>query len=205
MHVFSLRRSTLQPRLFQQACRLASTTSTRRIIARQRRIAAQQPTPLPRSRSAPQDEEEEAIRWFEQDVDTGATRRVAGNPEELEAAELRQKIAALEKELAEYQNEESDEDMLAALEPEDRAKVEKALRERKQHEADVTDGLNVSLDMPPLTVPLLKKFNTSLREAALNPNLVSKRKDLWRWYGRARYSIPALSSMIPKKAWQLLW
>ncbi|KAH0024474.1 hypothetical protein KCU78_g5067, partial [Aureobasidium melanogenum] len=205
MHIFSLRRSTLQPRLFQQACRLASTTSTRRIVARQRRIAAQQPTPLPRSRSAPQDEEEEAIRWFEQDVDTGATRRISGNPEELEAAELRQKIAALEKELAEYQNEESDEDMLAALEPEDRAKVEKALRERKQHEADVTDGLNVSLDMPPLTVPLLKKFNTSLREAALNPSLVSKRKDLWRWYGRARYSIPALSSMIPKKAWQLLW
>ncbi|KAH0351934.1 hypothetical protein KCU81_g2058, partial [Aureobasidium melanogenum] len=205
MHVFSLRRSTLQPRLFQQACRLASTTSTRRIIARNRRLAAQQPTPVPRSRKPPQDEEEEAIRWFEQDVDTGATRRIAGNPEELEAAELRQKIAALEKELAEYQNEESDEDMLAALEPEDRAKVEKALKERKQLEADRVDGLNVSLDMPPLTVPLLKKFNTALREAALHPNSVARRKDLWRWYGRAKYSIPALSSMIPKKAWQLLW
>ncbi|KAK6001599.1 hypothetical protein QM012_002930 [Aureobasidium pullulans] len=205
MHVFSLRRSTLQPRLFQQACRLASTTSTRRINPRNRRLAAQSSANLPRPRGPPQDEEEEAIRWFEQDVDTGATRRIAGNPEELEAAELRQKIAALEKELAEYQNEESDEDMLAALDPEDRAKVEKALKDRKQHEADVTDGLNVSLDMPPLTVPLLKKFNTSLRDAALQPNSVVRRKDLWRWYGRARYSIPALSSMIPKKAWQLLW
>ena len=205
MHVFSLRRSTLQPRLFQQACRLASTTTTRRVIARNKRLAAQQSINPARPRGPPQDEEEEAIRWFEQDAETGATRRVAGNPEELEAAELRQKIAALEKELAEYQNEESDEDMLAALEPEDRAKVEKALKERKQYEADRTDGLNVSLDMPPLTVPLLKKFNTSLREAALHPNLVIRRKDLWRWYGRARYSIPALSSMIPKKAWQLLW
>lgn len=205
MHVFSLRRSTLQPRLFQQACRLASTTGTRRIIARNKRLAAQQPSQPPRRKGPPQDEEEEAVRWFEQDVDTGATRRIAGNPEELEAAELRQKIAALEKELAEYQNEESDEDMLAALEPEDRAKIETALKERKQHEADVTDGLNVSLDMPPLTVPLLKKFNTALRDAALSPGSVVRRKDLWRWYGRARYSIPALPSMIPQKAWRLLW
>jgi pentatricopeptide repeat protein len=205
MHVFSLRRNTLQPRLFQQACRLAST-STRRIAPRtdrSKRFAAKSSPP---ARRAPlDDEEEEAVRWFEQDVETGATRRIAGNPEELEAAELRQKIAALEKELSEYQNEESDEDMLAALEPEDRVKVEKALAERNQHETELTHGLNVSLDMPPLTVPLLKKFNMALRDAALHPNFVSRRKDLWRWYGRARYSIPALSSMIPKKAWQLIW
>jgi pentatricopeptide repeat protein len=205
MHVFSLRRSTLQPRLFQQACRLAST-NTRRIAPRNdrsKRLAAQSRTPA--RRSPPKDDEEEAVRWFEQDVETGATRRIAGNPEELEAAELRQKISALEQELSEYQNEESDEDMLAALEPEDRAKVEKALAARNKHETELTDGLNVSLDMPPLTVPLLKKFNNALRDAALHPNSVTKRKDLWRWYGRARYSIPALSSMIPKKAWQLIW
>ena len=206
MHVFSLRRSTLQPRLFQQACRLAST-STRRIAPRNdrsKRPAARSSPPA--RRNAPvDDEEEEAVRWFEQDVETGATRRIAGNPEELEAAELRQKIAALEKELSEYQDQESDEDMLAAMEPEDRAKMEKALAARNKQQTELTDGLNVSLDMPPLTVPLLKKFNMSLREAALNPNSVARRKDLWRWYGRARYSIPALSSMIPKKAWQLIW
>jgi pentatricopeptide repeat protein len=205
MHVFSLRRSTLQPRLFQQACRLAST-SIRRAAPRNdrsKRFAAKSSPPA--RRTPLDDEEEEAVRWFEQDVETGATRRIAGNPEELEAAELRQKIAALEKELSEYQNEESDEDMLAALEPEDRAKVEKALAARNQHETELTDGLNVSLDMPPLTVPLLKKFNMALRDAALHPNSVLRRKDLWRWYGRARHSIPALSSMIPKKAWQLIW
>ncbi|KAI4849671.1 hypothetical protein E4T44_02494, partial [Aureobasidium sp. EXF-8845] len=205
MHVFSLRRSTLQPRLFQQACRLAST-STRRVAPRNdrsKRFAAKSSPPA--RRTPLDDEEDEAVRWFEQDVETGATRRIAGNPEELEAAELRQKIAALEKELSEYQNEESDEDMLAALEPEDRAKVEKALAERNQRETELTHGLNVSLDMPRLTVPLLKRFNMSLRDAALQPNSVIRRKDLWRWYGRARHSIPALSSMIPKKAWQLIW
>jgi pentatricopeptide repeat protein len=204
MHVFSLRRSTLQPRLFQQACRLAST-SVRRVASRDRAKRSPVAVQHTRRRAPAEDEEEEAVRWFEQDVETGATRRIAGNPEELEAAELRQKIAALEQELSEYQNEESDEDMLAALEPEDRAKVEKALAARNKHETELTDGLNVSLDMPPLTVPLLKKFNTALRDAALHPNSVTRRKDLWRWYGRARYSIPALSSMIPKKAWQLIW
>lgn len=203
MHIFSLRRSTLQPRLFQQACRLAST-STRRIAPRSKRLAARSSPPARRTTPL-DDEEEEAVRWFEQDVETGATRRVAGNPEELEAAELRQKISALEKELSEYQDQESDEDMLAAMEPEDRAKMEKALAARNQQQTELTDGLNVSLDMPPLTVPLLKKFNMSLREAALHPRSVARRKDLWRWYGRARHSIPALSSMIPKKAWQLIW
>ncbi|THV83798.1 hypothetical protein D6D29_03608 [Aureobasidium pullulans] len=204
MHVFSLRRSTLQPRLFQQACRLASG-STRRIIARNKRLAAEQPPRPVRSPNESRDEEEEAIRWFEKDMETGVTRRVEGNPEELEAQELRQKIAALERELKEYRNEESDEDMLAALEPADRAKVEKALKERNKHEADLTSGLTVSLDMPPLTVPLLKKFNQALREAAIAPAMITRRKELWRWYGRAKYSIPALSSMIPKKAWRLLW
>ncbi|KAI5236218.1 hypothetical protein E4T43_08789 [Aureobasidium subglaciale] len=209
MHVFSLRRSTLQPRLFQQACRLASS-NTRRIIARNKALAGAgkgiiRPVKLRPVDGQPKDEEEDAIRWFEQDVETGATRRMAGNPEEMEAEELRRKIAALEKELKEYRNEDSDEDMLAALDPEDRAKVEKALKERDQHEANLTSGLTVSLDMPPLAVPLLKKFNQALRDAAIAPTMITRRKDLWRWYGRAKYSIPALSSMIPKKAWQLLW
>ncbi|KAI4726345.1 hypothetical protein E4T49_05870 [Aureobasidium sp. EXF-10728] len=208
MHVFSLRKKTLQPRLFQQACRLASTRISGRVftqLQRSKRLAALNPERPAGPRGPPVDEEDEAIRWFEQDVETGATRRIAGNPEEIEAAELREKIAALEKELAEYRNEDSDEDMLAALEPEDRAKVEKALKERDQHEAELTEGLNVSLDMPPLTVPLLKKLNAALRDSALNPTAVIPRKDLWRWYGRAKHSIPGLANMMPKKAWQLLW
>lgn len=201
MHVFSLRRSTLQPRLFQQACRHASA-STRRLLNRRRLAPPQSKQP---ANYRPEDEQDDEIRWFEQDVETGNTRRVERNPEEMEADELRQKIAALEKELNEYHDEESDEDLLAALEPEDRAKVEVALRERKQTELQTTSGLNVSLEMPPLTVPLLKKFNAALREAALHPTMITRRKDLWRWYGRARYSIPALPSMIPDKAWRVLW
>jgi tetratricopeptide (TPR) repeat protein len=204
MHVFSLRRNTLQPRLFQQACRLASS-STRRLIARSRRLAAQQPPRPARRSDQPRDDEEDAIRWFEKDVETGVVRRVEGNPEELEAQELRGKIAALEKELKEYRNEESNEDMLAALEPEDREKMEKALAERDQYERHLTTDLTVSLDLPPLSIPLIKRFNQALKDAALAPTMITRRKDLWRWYNRAKYGLPALSSMIPKKAWQLLW
>ena len=123
----------------------------------------------------------------------------------LEAEELKQKIQALEKELSEYRHDTSDSAILATLEPEERKKVEKALRQRKKRENEITNGLEVKLTLPPLSLPLLKRLNSALRDAALNPQLISRRKDLWRWYSRAKYSIPALPSMIPEKAWKLLW
>lgn len=152
-----------------------------------------------------EDDDGEGIRWFEKDVETGTIRRVAGNPEELEAKELRQKIKALEAELKEYKSEVSDEALMAALEPEERAKVQLALRKRNKSERELTTGLEVSLEFPPLSVPLLKRLNASLRDAALNADSVQRRKDLWRWYNRAKYSIPALPRMIPQRAWAVLW
>lgn len=200
MHPFYLRRTTIQPRLFQQACRLAST---RRRIVKPRPGLEQQS--LPQRRQDKDDDEEVTIRWFEKDVETGAIRRVSGNPEEIERRELRQKIKALEAELSEYKSEISDGALMAALEPQERKQVERALQERKSKEQVLTSGLEVSLDLPPLTVPLLKRLNTSLCDAALNPDSVQRRKELWRWYCRGKHNIPALPRMIPARAWQVLW
>lgn len=207
MHPFCLRKTIIQPRLFQQACRLASTN--RRVLkprpTAQQQQQQQQQTTAPRPQDKDDDDESDSIRWYEKDVETGEVRRVAGNPEELEAKELRQKIKALEAELQEYKSERSDEPMLAALEPAERAKVERALRERKEKEMALTGGLELSLELPPLSVPLLKRLNASLHDAAMNPTSTERRKELWRWYSRGKHNIPALPRMMPAKAWDVLW
>ena len=202
MHPFCLRRTTVQPRLFQQACRLAST---RRKVVKPRRTILEQQASRPDQQAHDKDDGEDSIRWFEKDVETGVIRRVAGNPEELEAKELRRKIQALEAELQEYKSEMSDADLMAALGPAERAKVERAMQQRDSKKEHLTAGLEVSLELPPLSVPLLKRLNASLHEAAINPHLVQRRKELWRWYCRAKFNIPALPQMMPTRAWEVLW
>lgn len=201
MHPFCLRRTSTQARIFQQACRLVST----------RRKAVKSTTPSIYNRPELQrknvkdDDDDDSIRWFEKDMETGTIRRVAGNPEELEAAELRKKIKALEAELHAYQSDTSDEGLMAGLEPEEREKATAALAKHRARERSLTSGLEIGLELPPLSVPLLKRLNASLREAALHPDSVTRRKELWRWYCRAKYSIPALPAMLPQRAWQVLW
>lgn len=151
------------------------------------------------------DDEDESIRWFEKDMETGAIRRVAGNPDELEAKDLRKKIKALEAELQEYKSDTSDEGLMAGLEPEEREKAQVALDKHRARERSLTSGLEISLELPPLMVPLLKRLTASLREAALHPGSVTRRKELWRWYCRAKYSVPALPAMLPQRAWHVLW
>ncbi|KAJ9624827.1 hypothetical protein H2203_004777 [Taxawa tesnikishii (nom. ined.)] len=215
MHPFCLRRTSIQPRLFQQACRLASTKRTvqRRNPANNQRgrIPAERPLPYrppPQRQTKVDEDDEDSIRWFEKDVETGAVRRVAGNPEEMEAKKLRQQIKELEAELQDYKSADgglSSETFLAGLTPEERAKVQDALRRKKEEDKAMTKGLEISLELPPTSIPLLKRLNTSLRESALEPDDVDRRKTLWRWYSRAKYSIPALPRMIPQQAWDVLW
>lgn len=201
MHPFCLRKATIQPRLFQKACRLASTR--RKAVKPHPSILEQQP---PRGiRREEEEDDDGSIRWFEKDMQTGVVKRLAGNPDEIEARELRAKIKALEAELKEYRSDESDESLMAAMEPQEKQKVELAIKKQKARIHDMTQGLEISHELPPLSVPLLKRLNTSLRDAVVNPTSVQHRKDLWRWYSRAKYTIPALPSMLPAKAWDVLW
>ena len=80
---------------------------------------------------------------------TGVTRRVAGNPDDAEARELRREIKKLEEELRAYESDDEgfDETMLEALEPHERAKVEKALQMRHDKEVALTDDLAIPLEL----------------------------------------------------------
>ncbi|GAB7354038.1 hypothetical protein MBLNU459_g4621t1 [Dothideomycetes sp. NU459] len=202
MQPFCLRRTSTQARTFQQTCRLAST---RRKLVKPRTPSIYNRPELQRERPKDDDDDDDSIRWFEKDMETGTVRRIAGNPEEMEAKELRKKIKALEAELREYQSDTSDKGLMAGLEPEEKGMVQVALKKHRARQAELTRGLEVSLELPPLSVPLLKRLNTSLREAALQPDSVVRRKELWRWYCRAKYGVPALPAMLPQRAWQVLW
>ncbi|KAK8219663.1 hypothetical protein M8818_000637 [Zalaria obscura] len=214
-----LRKVCTQPRLFQQACRLAST---RRALLRRKQAplpyrpqaqATQPPWTQHQQSQANQkgekkEEDEEWLRWYEKDVESGEVRRVPGNPEEAEQEELRARIKALEAELAAYgskHGEVSESALLEGLEPKDKAKLRKALQKKKEQDAALTSGLEVNLELPPLAVPTLKRLNAAVRDAALEPDNVERRKALWRWYNRAKHNIPALPRMIPEKAWKVLW
>ncbi|GAB7341353.1 hypothetical protein MBLNU457_7613t1 [Dothideomycetes sp. NU457] len=208
MQVFGLRRICCTPRSFQQACRASTATIGRNRKLRAR--SAQQPPCQLQPRRSPVDRDNDDqldVKWFEQDVETGQTRRVAGNPEEMEATQLKSEIRQLEDELRSYESDEGeiDETMLEILEPADRAKVEAYLAKKDARETALTTGLEIPTELPPLTVPILNRLNKCLREAALHPGHVVKRKELWRWYCRAKRHVPALSTMVPRRAWEVMW
>lgn len=208
MQPFCLRRIRLDPRVFQQTCRFASNRRRTRkpvVEAVQYPPLSQPAVPGKRRR---QEDDDEGIKWFEQDVETGERRRVTENPEETEARELRQKIRQLEAELRTYKSsdtEELDESLLAALSPEERAKVQRALREQKRREAEVTDGLYVTNQLSRTSAPFLNRFNTDLKNAALEPSSQTRRIALWKSYARAKYHVPEMPPKLPEKAWKTLW
>lgn len=211
MQALCVRRSSLTPRLFQQACRLSTKNrkgSKANVKRPLRPLQQRQQQQQQQNQFIPPNDDGESIRWFEKDVQTGEVRRVAGNPEELEGQDVRQQMKALDLELQEYENPDEhgfDKALLDSLDPEDRVKVEKALAKRSHTEQGLVEDLEIRLELPPLSIPILKRLNESLRKSTLGPPSVTQRKELWRWYSRAKYLLPALARMIPKKAWDVLW
>ena len=169
--------------------------------------SAEQPNPRAKeSRSSDDDD----IKWFEKNMATGEVTRVAGNPEELEAAELREKIKKLEEELKGYASEEMNEygvtpSMLKLLEPHEKAAMERAMKEERETRNAVTEGLNIPLEPSLMMLPMIKGLNNCLRGAVLQPGNIARRKELWRSYVRAKRNMPSLPSMLPTRAWQVLW
>ncbi|KAK4997047.1 hypothetical protein LTR66_003473 [Elasticomyces elasticus] len=195
-----LRRSHLPPRVFQQTCRLASLRQKRGLSSRQPR------SPLAGTEQ-PEEDDSNGIRWFEQDAETGETRAVAGNPEEMEARNVRQKIRKLERELRQYENKggPTEESLLSPLSPADREKMEKAFIQQREERAALTKGLEVKSEFIEASMSKLKAFNIAVQNAALNKNSEEHRKSLWRWYARCKHSMPMFLENIPAAAWDVLW
>ena len=157
MQVFGLRRICCSPHSFQQACRASTATigRNRKVRARATQQSSRQLLPK-RSPVNSDDSDQLDVKWFEQDVVTGQTRRVAGNPEEMEATQLKSEIKQLEDELRSYESDdgEIDETMLEILEPEDRAKVEAYLAKKEAREKALTTGLE-TVSYTHLTLPTI--------------------------------------------------
>lgn len=212
MNLFRLPRACLSPHIYQQACRISSRA--RRGKRRPSDLSTLFDNDILVKSQHQQSDNAEGISWFEKDVKTGETQHVAGNPEDLEVDELRQRIRRLEDKLKGYDSNHDDDTfepaLLEALEPHERVKVEEALKARRVKKEALISGLDipglvVPLNLPPLSSTILRRFNKALRDTALDSTSPQHWKELWKWYGRAKRNISGLGRTMPAGAWKLLW
>jgi len=156
-----------------------------------------------------QDDEPSGIRWFEKDVSTGKLTRTTGNPEEMEAVEMRQKLAAAKEGLKKYDanidSEEFHNTVIGMFPPEMRETLSQALEKERLRRGEVVDDLMGSLHSDTQVAPIVKQFKKYLLLAANTPEDEKIMKELWKWYLRACRNVPGFKSSITPSAWKLLW
>ncbi|KAF2719938.1 hypothetical protein K431DRAFT_286248 [Polychaeton citri CBS 116435] len=158
-----------------------------------------------------EDPSTEGINWYEQDATTGERIKVQDDPEEAERRRVLQEIRELDAELSTYEAGDGDaslnEAFLKALSPGDRAKVLKLRKDQEEREEKVLKGLKLSItQLDREKQPLLNVFNRSLRNAALEPQVLSHRPVLWKSYSRAKKTIGAQQFLeaLSDRAWNVL-
>lgn len=183
--------------------------------------------PHPGSRSLPSEADnnnDSPIKWFEQDLHSPQSPRrpLSAPPDTAEAAKLAAEIRALGAETGDTLSAASrlaDEALLGPLKGEERERVAKALRERRERARELRVGRVRGVGRRERGA--VRKFEEAVRDAAFAlPETGSSsgaadaeatipipvRKQLWRCYARAkrRYSAAFLEE-LPEKLWTLLW
>ncbi|KAG8623286.1 hypothetical protein KVT40_008262 [Elsinoe batatas] len=207
------RRLLLSPQVFQQACRHNSITSQlfRRVLPKVQKKPEVEKTrkpPASQGSSAARDDDEE-IRWFEKDVDSGDIKRVAANPEDMEATEVRKQLAAMTARMRQYDasidSKEYHETVIAAFPEDKRKEVSKALADERARRRQQERSLQIRSPSQQVAEPVLKQLQTQLRRAAEGSQPEKTRVDLWKSFQAAKRAVAGLNARIPAEAWHVLW
>ncbi|TKX23514.1 hypothetical protein C1H76_4584 [Elsinoe australis] len=167
--------------------------------------SAQERTSKPPARK----EDGSDVRWFEKDVESGDIKRVADNPEDSEAGEVRRRLGEMTARMRQYDasidSKEYHDTVLDAFPEEERRTVAKLLAEERKRKEEQEKSLRIQLPRNEATEPILRRFNKQVVLVTEKPEDATLRKDLWKWYKRAKKNIPGLDSGIPDAAWHVLW
>ncbi|KAI9741122.1 MAG: hypothetical protein M1834_002835 [Cirrosporium novae-zelandiae] len=68
-----------------------------------------------------------------------------------------------------------------------------------------TSGFDAILKVPLDQQIHLKELVTWLKRASEDPTNDIHRKEVWRWYSRCKFNLPALVGEMPSEAWNVLW
>ena len=182
------------------------------------------------SRSKPDPPEQErppTIKWFNQ-FSPGSSHREEidpelefADPEDIpEARALRAQIEKLQAEIADLAGHNKPtliEPLIATLEPEDQAKVRKALAEEEEEEDDLyetdislmdlpkLEKLGPKLNLGPGQTVYLRKLDKCLRNAADDVSHADTRFDLWSTYRSSKRSLPNFLHLVPNSVFRVLW
>ncbi|KAJ9634576.1 hypothetical protein H2199_008859 [Coniosporium tulheliwenetii] len=187
--------------------------------------------PHPGSRSLPSEADnnnDTPIKWFEQDLHSPQSPRrpLSAPPDTAEAAKLAAEIRALGAETGDTLSSASrlaDEALLGPLKGEERERVARALRERRERARELRVGRVRGVGRR--EGGAVRKFEEAVRDAAFAlPEAGASsgvggvgeevdamvpmpvRKQLWRCYARAKRRYPAaFLAALPEKLWTLLW
>ncbi|EON65770.1 hypothetical protein W97_05009 [Coniosporium apollinis CBS 100218] len=187
--------------------------------------------PHPGSRSLPSEADnnnDSSIKWFEQDLHSPQSPRrpLSAPPDTAEAAKLAAEIRALGAETGDTLSSASrlaDEALLGPLKGEERERVARALKERRERARELRVGRVRGVGRR--EGGAVRKFEEAVRDAAFAlPEAgtlsgavgageeaeatvpMPVRKQLWRCYARAKRRYPeAFLEALPEKLWSLLW
>ncbi|PNS20337.1 hypothetical protein CAC42_5787 [Sphaceloma murrayae] len=201
------RRLLLSPQVFQQTCRRSSTASS--LFQRVFKKNTAKPAPESTKRTAAKKDDSDDIRWFEKDVDSGDVKRVQENPEETEAGEVRKKLGEMAARMRRYDSSIDSkafhETVIEAFPEEQRAAVAKVLARERKRKQDLEKSLHIELPKNEVTEPILRQFNKLLLLSSEQSESDERRKELWKWYQRAKKQIPGFILRVPHQAWHVLW
>ena len=152
---------------------------------------------------------DEAIKWFDQGVETGEVQKTGEPEEELDLIKAQQQLKAASTTLRSYDagldTKEFHEKVVSLFPKEEQEGLTKALALERQRRKELAHSVQVNLEPSPLAAPIARELNKYLQQAADDAKTFQGKKELWKWYLRATRNIMGIHPNIPPAAWNVLW